>query len=217
MLRGCARLAEKHGLFIQTHINENEREIELVRRLFPDSDSYMRIYDAAGLLTRRTLLAHNIHAGDDELALCEERRSAVVHCPDSNLFLESGRFPIEIYEDRSIPLGLGCDVGAGSTVSMFHTMRAAEKVQQRTLDPLHLLFLATLGGAEVVSMGYETGNFAAGKSFDAVALSIDGILPDRKMEELSPGLVASAIVREGNRSNVRRLFIRGREAIASGG
>ncbi len=211
LLEGCARLAERHGTYTQTHLNESIKEIRWVRELFPDAGSYTEIYDRAGLLSHTSILAHNIHATDGELRLCALRDAAVAHCPDSNLVLGSGRFPLEKYRDLPLRVGLASDVGAGRTLSMFHTMRAASEVQGRDLDPFLLLHLVTLGGAAALSLDRETGSFEAGKYFDAVALSREALTAGGDPAQAGGAAIASAIVSAGDERIVRRLFVRGRE------
>ena len=72
-------------------------------------------------------------------------------------------------------VGLGTDIGAGTTPSMFTAMADAYKVQQVqniSLSPFHLWYLATLGGARALSMESETGSLEAGKSADFVVLDL---------------------------------------------
>jgi len=51
-----ALLREAPGLFVQSHINENQREIQTVARLFPAARDYLDVYDRYGLLGPRTVL-----------------------------------------------------------------------------------------------------------------------------------------------------------------
>ncbi len=58
MLRESARLAARHGAYWQTHLSEDHGEIGEVARLFPDARDYLDVYDRAGALGARTILAH---------------------------------------------------------------------------------------------------------------------------------------------------------------
>ena len=53
-------IREDPSLYLQTHVAENQDEVRWVRELFPDARSYLDVYAARGLLTRRTVLAHGI-------------------------------------------------------------------------------------------------------------------------------------------------------------
>ena len=64
MLRESAALAAHYGAIWQTHLSEDAREIETVRGLFPGARDYLDVYDRAGGLGPRSVLAHAIHLSD---------------------------------------------------------------------------------------------------------------------------------------------------------
>lgn len=160
---------------VQSHISENAAEVAWVRQLYPDSKHYADVYDRAGLLSSRTVLAHGVHLTDAELILLAERKVKIAHCPNSNLFLGSGLFPLRRVQEAGIGVGLGSDIGAGTTPSMFNAMADAYKIQQVqgvSLSPFELWYLATLGGATALSMEQETGSLEVGKSADLLVLNL---------------------------------------------
>ncbi|KAL8802350.1 MAG: hypothetical protein Q9200_006608, partial [Gallowayella weberi] len=114
LLSALGQLAQSHHLPIQTHISESRTECDLVRTMFADNHdgpphSYASVYDRAGLLTPRTVLAHAIHLSDDEIALIKDRGSAISHCPLSNTSIASGICPVRKYLDAGLKVGLGTD------------------------------------------------------------------------------------------------------------
>ena len=77
--------------------------------------------------------------------------------------------------DAGVLVGLGTDIGAGTTPSMFTAMADAYKVQQVqgvSLSPFQLWYLATLGGARALSIDAESGSLVAGKSADFLVLDL---------------------------------------------
>src|SRR5205085_5397060 len=68
MLRASADLARSTGAWWQTHVSEDPGEIAEVARLFPEATDYVDVYDRAGGLGPRTVLAHGVHLSDRELA-----------------------------------------------------------------------------------------------------------------------------------------------------
>jgi guanine deaminase len=124
MLRESAALAAKHGAYWQTHLSEDAGEIDEVRRMFPGTRDYLDVYDAAGALGPRAVLAHAIHLSDREVARLVESGSRVAHCPTSNLFLSSGMMPLGAYRAAGMTIGLGSDVAAGPDLSILGVMRA---------------------------------------------------------------------------------------------
>src|SRR5262249_30552531 len=159
MLRESARIAEQTGAYWQTHLSEDRAEISRVAELFPDAQDYLDVYDRAGALGPRTILAHAIHLSDREAARLVETSTRVAHCPASNLFLASGVMPLARYLEQGMIVGLGSDIAAAPDASMFTQMRTGFYVQNALrvttdddrpiLDPQGWLRLATLEGARV--------------------------------------------------------------------
>ncbi|HMA15242.1 MAG TPA: guanine deaminase, partial [Kiloniellaceae bacterium] len=79
-----ALLKEHPGCWLQTHLSENRREIETVRRLFPWAASYTAVYERFGLLGPRSLFGHCIHLDEGERKLLSDSGSVAVFCPTSN-------------------------------------------------------------------------------------------------------------------------------------
>lgn len=166
-------LAEFPGVYMHTHLSENIDEIAWVDELFPDCDSYLDTYDQAGLLGPRSVFAHCVHLQDAEWSRLAETGSNIAHCPSSNLFLGSGLFPLRKAVEHGVSVGLGTDVGAGSTFSILGNMADAYKVQQlsrSSLPPLKAYYLATLGGARSLDLQDLIGNFERGREADFVVL-----------------------------------------------
>ena len=72
MLRESAALAAAKGAYWQTHLAEDRAEIAEVARLFPEARDYLDVYDRAGGLGPRTILAHAIHLSEREVARLAE-------------------------------------------------------------------------------------------------------------------------------------------------
>lgn len=184
--------------WVHTHISENRNEVRWVQELFPEAE-YADVYDHYGLLDRRTVLAHGVWLTPEELDLLARRGARISHCPNSNLFLGSGLFPLHRVLDAGVVIGLGTDIGAGTTPSLFNAMADAYKVQQVqgvSLSPFHLWYLATLGGARALSLDAETGSLEPGKSADFLVLDVDAtpLLAMRtgratSLEDLLAGLI----------------------------
>ncbi|MBV8841587.1 MAG: guanine deaminase [Bryobacterales bacterium] len=176
MLEVCTTLMREHeGLRFQTHLNENRREVEEVARLFPWAQDYLGVYDRFGLTGRGAVMAHNVHCSDAELERLAGSGTAVSHCPCSNAALGSGFFPLRRHIQAGVQCSLGTDVGAGTGFGILKEGLQAYLLQRLapegfTLDPEHLLYLATRGGAEALNLGDEIGDFTPGKAADFVYL-----------------------------------------------
>ncbi len=175
LLASCAALhRDVPGSWITTHINENTVEVHTVRQLF--GCGYLDSYDRHGLVGARSVLAHNVHPTDPELARLAAAGAAVAHCPTSNAALGSGLFPLDRHLARGVRVALGSDVGAGTGLSLFKEGLQAYFLQQLRgpdgvpLTPAHLLHLATAAGAAALGLAEQVGDLSVGKRFDALWL-----------------------------------------------
>ncbi|HEU4520541.1 MAG TPA: guanine deaminase [Thermoanaerobaculia bacterium] len=205
-------------VYVQTHISENRNEVAWVRELFSEAE-YADVYDRYGLLSDRTILAHGVHLTEEELDLLSRRGSRIAHCPNSNLFLGSGLFRLHHVLRSGVGVGLGSDIGAGTTPSMFNAMADAYKVQQVqqiSLSPFQLWFLATLGGARALSLEGETGSLEPGKSADFLALDLDAtpLLAMRTRRTSTIEDLLAALIFMGDDRAVHSAWIAGREVTA---
>ncbi|MFK8048967.1 MAG: guanine deaminase [Halioglobus sp.] len=173
-LRKAGQLLEEHpGVYLHTHMSESANEVVWVEELFPHCDHYLHTYDEAGLLGRRSVFAHCIHLNDEEWDRLEQTQSNIAFCPTSNLFLGSGLFNLKRAVEHNIGVGLGTDIGGGTSFSILQTLGEAYKVQQlrgEKLTPFKAFYLATLGGARALDMDDLIGNFEPGKEADFVVL-----------------------------------------------
>ena len=87
--------------------------------LFPNRSSYLDVYAHAGLVGRRSVFGHAVHMTEQDFCTCHQTGAALAHCPTSNLFLGSGLFRLfdAVDPKRPVRVGLGTDVGAGTSLS----------------------------------------------------------------------------------------------------
>ena len=170
-------LQEFPDVYLHTHLSENIKEVQWVAELFPDSLGYLDVYDQAGLVGKKSVFAHGVHLTNAEFKRLSEAKAAISFCPSSNLFLGSGLFKLWQAKSNQHPVkvGLGTDVGAGTSFSLLHTASEAYKVMQlqgESLSAFKALFLATLGGAKALSIEDKLGNFEPGKEADFIVLNL---------------------------------------------
>ncbi len=167
--------AENDGVYLQSHVAENRAEVQWVAELFPDSRSYLDVYDHFGLLGDKAIYAHCIHLNESDLARMADTRTAMAFCPTSNLFLGSGLFDFNAVRERNINVALATDVGGGTSFSMLRTADEAYKICQlngQSINAAQLLYAMTLGSAKALSLESRIGNFATGKEADIVAIDL---------------------------------------------
>ena len=172
----CGRLLDEHrDVFLQSHVAENRGEVAWVAELFPWSRSYLDVYDHYGLLRERAVYAHCLHLDAQDRRRMAESGAAMSFCPTSNLFLGSGLFDLSAAADSGVRVGLGTDVGGGTSLSMLRTLDEAYKVTHlagHTLAPLSAFHLATLGGAAALRLDDRIGSLENGKEADFIVLDL---------------------------------------------
>ncbi|MDR3088170.1 MAG: guanine deaminase [Azoarcus sp.] len=176
-MRGAGRLFagfhECPGLYLQSHLAEQRAEVDWAARLYPDARSYLDIYERFGQVGARSVFAHCIWLDDEDRRCMAAHGAAMSFCPTSNLFLGSGLFDLAGARARGLRVGLGSDIGAGTSFSPLQTLNEAYKVLQlagQTLSPLEGFYLATLGGARALYLEESIGSFAPGREADFVVL-----------------------------------------------
>ncbi len=170
-----ALMKEFPGVHLQSHVSENVKEVSWVSELFPHNTNYVDVYDHFGLLGKRSILAHGIHLTDSEWARLSETETALSHCPTSNLFLGSGLFDLRRARTGAHPVrvGLGSDIGGGTSLSPLQTMGEAYKVAHLrgdSHDAARLWWLHTAGAAQALDLEHHVGNLAPGLEADAIVL-----------------------------------------------
>jgi guanine deaminase len=227
MLRESAALAARTGAWWQTHVAEDKFEIEEVRRLFPEAIDYVDVYDRAGGLGARTILAHAVRLSERELARLAETDTRIAHCPASNLFLASGIMPLARHLELGLKVGLGSDVAAGPDPSIFSVMRVGAYAQaarrslagdtQPVLGPLDWLRLGTLDGARALGLEARIGSIEAGKDADIIVVdaSLTDTLPVPKRTRVAavvgePDELMSRLIFRAHPDMVRGAWVRGR-------
>lgn len=217
-LEAAGRLAAEYpDVWVHTHLAENHDEVRQIAKLFPWSDSYLAVYERFGLLRERSVFAHCLHLQESECHLMAAKGGAAAHCPTSNMFLGSGLFDLRRLREASIRVGLGTDVGGGTSLSLLKTMREAYKVlhmQNQPLPPGRAIYLATLGAAEALYLDDRIGNFAAGKEADFVVLDPAGtaVSAHRTSRTASISELLFALIVLGDDRNIAATYLQGRRA-----
>ncbi|MBH0058900.1 guanine deaminase [Pseudoalteromonas sp. SWXJZ94C] len=173
-LHMCTQLLEEYpDTYLHTHLSENKDECEWVKSLFPDATDYLGVYEQANMVRKRAVFAHSLHLSERELCCLADNNAAISHCPTSNLFLGSGLLNLKACEDHNINVGMGTDVGAGTSFSMLQTGSEAYKIQQlqgQKFSAFKGLYLATLGGARALDLEGTIGNFEPGCEADFIVI-----------------------------------------------
>ena len=193
--------AENPTCLMQTHLGETQAEIAWVKELFPDAKDYLGVYEDFGLTGPGAIFGHAIYLTEREKQVMHASGSAIAHCPTSNAFIGSGLFNMHEATNAKLPFSLASDVGAGTTFSMFATMRSAYEAAHFhgiPLNPIQAFWLATCGGAQTLRMGDKIGNLEVGMEADLIVIDLDStpLIENRmaRAENLSDILFAQMIL-----------------------
>lgn len=192
LMRALGDLAAEYKVPVQTHISENQAEVDWVKELHPESEDYASVYEDHGLMGDKTVLAHCVHNTDAEIEKMAKLGVFAAHCPNANYNLASGIMPVRKFLNAGVKVGLGTDVGAGHKVSIASVMSTAIQASKiawlnsdRTLAPLstsEAFYLGTKGGGAYFG---KVGSFEPGYEFDALIIDDHrlGVTEGRTLEE----------------------------------
>lgn len=217
-LKMAGRLFDEYeGVYIQSHLAENEEEVQWVASLFPDTKGYLDVYNRFGLLGERAIYAHCVHLSDEDRKVMAGEGVSIAFAPSSNLFLGSGLFDYRAAQESGVEVGIASDIGAGTRFSILETLGEAYKVLQlrrQQFNSLEAMYLATLGGAKALRLEDKVGNFERGKEADVVVIdpTTDPILSRRcsQSSELSDELFVLMML--GGSNTVAATYTEGRLA-----
>lgn len=190
-------------------------------------------------------MAHGVHLDDAELRLMAEKNTSLAHCPASNTNLRSGLCDVKRARSFGVRVGLGTDVSGGNKSSILcaikdaldvshhlnfvknqliqGTGKVAETSENKAYVPLdykQVIFLATLGGAEALSVDQVVGNFEEGKDFDALLVDVAAGTVDQycetdlsrsKSSELRLLELVQQFVYVGDDRNIHKVYVSGRQ------
>jgi guanine deaminase len=221
LMKELGAISKEHSCHIQTHLSENLAEIAWVKELFPSNQNYSQVYDEAGLLANKTILAHAIYLEDTEKSLIKERGAAISHCPNSNFALSSGCLNIRDLLDKEIKVSLGTDVSGGYSTSILDACRQAiitskvvhfqNREKYRPLSAVEAFSLATLNGAICLNLQDSLGNLLPGKFFDALIVNVHAnpqipIGPESSLQNLLEKFIFC-----GDDRCISHVFVQGRQ------
>lgn len=221
LLVKTAEVANSDGFYIQTHLAENRSEINYIKSLFPKVASNTHVFKKSNLLTDRTLLAHCLHLSQIELKIIEEANSKIIHCPTSNIFLQSGFMPYRRYKNHQIQIGLGTDIAGGYLLSIFNEMRNAIETSKivNYLNSTHnnpilsaeeVFWASTLGAAKILNLDSMIGNFEIGKEADFLLIKLHPEFNFYLLNENAENILMNLIYLT-HTYTLEKVFVRGKE------
>lgn len=231
LLSELGEVVAEYGCHVTSHISESYDEVKYSRSLDGERGrTDAEIFDSHGLLTDQCILAHGNHISDADLDLLKKRGSAIGHCPLSNFYFAGQSLKTRKLMERGNLVGLGTDVAAGYSTSMWNSGRnavlASKSLQHQEdtkarldesyepkchdIDYRHAFYLATLGAARALNLHDRIGTLAKGYEFDAVVLSVGSDNVDVFGTD-SVADVFQKLFHLGDDRNIKRVFVQGRD------
>ena len=216
LMEGLGALAAEYDLPVQSHLSENDAEIEWVRELHPDCAQYWETYAKFGLWKQGTIMAHCVHSDARERAAIRTAGVWVAHSPDSNTNLYSGVAPVRKMLNEGLHVALASDVAGGAKLSMLHAAGEAIRASKlryyysgKRQDEAYLtvpeaFYLATSAGQQYFGAG---PGFRAGDMLHAVVLSDAAFPPSRR---LTPAERLERLIYADDPDTIRAVISEGR-------
>jgi 5-methylthioadenosine/S-adenosylhomocysteine deaminase len=208
-IRTVKEICRRKNVSFFIHAAETQEERSLIRTRYGKTP----IHHLANLqvLDDQTLVVHAVHVDSEEIEILARTRTAVAHCPESNMKLASGIAPVVEMLNQGVLVGLGTDgCASNNDLDLFQEMDTAAKLGKvRTMDPTVMnartvLRMATIDGARVLGLDKEVGSLEVGKKADMIFLDLN-----------QPHLVPcydpfSLIVYSARGSDVQAVMVEGR-------
>lgn len=215
MLASLGKIADEHNLKVQSHLSENQGEIDLVSELHPKVNGYANVYNSFGLLRpKNTIMAHCVYSDKSEINILKENDVFVEHCPSSNANLSSGIAPIKDMLNNNLNIGIGSDISSGHEISMTKVMVLAAQLSKMKwlynnrngsfLSTSEVFYLATKGGGQFFG---KVGSFEKDYEFDAL------VIDDSNLSKLDLSLEEriQKFIYIGNHTNIKKIYVSGNE------
>ncbi|AEW05777.1 S-adenosylhomocysteine deaminase [Sulfobacillus acidophilus DSM 10332] len=172
-------LALATGVVIHTHASETLDEVDEAKRLHVLAP--LAHLNALDVTRAHVVAAHGVWLTDEELAIAEEKRVGLAHCPSSNLKLGSGIAPVPRWLQAGLTFGIAADgAPCNNWLDGFTEMRMASLLAKpafgaQAFPAEEVLAKATIGGAEVLGAQHTIGSLEVGKQADLILVDIQGL------------------------------------------
>jgi len=153
-LEEIGRYAEREGLVLHIHADEQPKEIE--ECLAEHGMRPIELLSRMGCLGPRTTIVHGTHADANELSLLAEAGARICVCPLTEANLGDGFLPVASVRDLGIPLCIGSD--SNVRLDPLEELRELEGIARRqelrrnVIPVPDLLAIGTAEGAKAIGL-----------------------------------------------------------------
>lgn len=228
LLVELGKFAQRSGCHVQTHCSEGDWEHHYVLDRFGMTDT--QALKHFGLLTRKTILAHSNLINEEDMNTIRHHKAGIAHCPLSNFYFANCVFPLRMALNKQLHVGLGTDISAGHSPSLFDACRhaiTASKALNDGVDPdlppaqrgrpgsaitfKEAFWLATGGGGEALDL--PIGQLKEGYLFDALVIKTNCADSDIFISqgEDTGHDILQKIIYNTKRSNISEVWVNGQK------
>jgi len=195
---------KEFGLINQSHFLESPNAVEAQQEKFA-------WYDEAGALGPDFIFGHFIHTNDEILSRVVETGAKMSWQPTSNGRLADGIADVVKYRKLGIPVAVGLDDQSCTDVSDpfqnlrigMYTMRALHE-RSDAMSVYDMLYLHTLGSAEVLGIDDKVGSLEVGKFADFLVVDLRSPDTGPIYEALASYVLASSL------RNLKQVYVGGK-------
>ena len=212
LMRDSADLARDKGVYLHTHLAENDEDIKYSLENFGCLPG--QYAEDLGWTGDDVWHAHCVKLEKSEIDLFARTGTGVAHCPCSNCRLGSGIAPVREMRDAGVNVGLGVDGSASNDAAHILSEARQALLLQRVkngadaMSARETLEIATLGGAKVLGRD-DCGSIEVGKRADIAIWDLGNVSASGNWDPVA------ALVLTGPHS-VRDLFVEGRQIVRDG-
>jgi cytosine/adenosine deaminase-related metal-dependent hydrolase len=208
MLIKSMELASKYDVHFVTHIAESPDEMDRQGEIFSEQGGVVQYMRNLGLLGPRTILFHGTLLNEGDIDILAETSTSLVHCPSTNAWFGYCAY-LPYMLQAGLRVGLGTDCVTHNMFNVILSVLQHHNIMPRGLrsvDPMLIFELATLGGARLLGMQDCIGSLEPGNKADIITLDLKH---NTSLFPLSPQVFYSMLALNGAGSEASDVLIDG--------
>ena len=211
LLARIGEASRRHGLRVNTHLAQSRKEVAQV--MLRSGRTPAQLLDEVGLLNDHLLAAHCLFLDEADIARCGRAGIHVAHIPKGNATGGTAA-PTSALRRAGAALTLGTDNMHADMVEVLRWALAIGRIQEDGVDdfwqPVDVLRMGTMGGAQAMGLAGQIGSVEVGKQADLVAF-------DFRRPHLVPCVnPVGNLVHTAQGRDVEHVWVAGRQVVASG-
>ena len=173
LMQESIAIARQYGVGNHTHFAESSDDEQYVQDKFGMRS--VELAEELGWFGPDVWFAHGVTLNNSDIKAMGKTKTAVAHCPNSNMYTAAGCCPVKELLKAGATVGLGVDGSAANNASnMLDEVRNMLLLQRvfhgaDALSPTQALEIATLGGARLLRRD-DIGILAPGNAADLIGV-----------------------------------------------